>query len=93
MFAKIAAAWRDHDYRKFARRMALTKSRMDYAEDMYNSKQEGLQQGLQQGLQEGLQQGLQEKAFEIARKMKNTGRPLIEIQEFTGLPIETIEQL
>jgi len=30
---------------------------------------------------------------QIAHKMKNAGRPLSEIQEFTGLSIEAIEQL
>jgi len=32
-----------------------------------------------------------EKALEIAQKMKNAGRPLNEIMEFTGLPAEAIK--
>jgi len=34
-----------------------------------------------------------EKALEIARKMKNAGRPLDEIMEFTGLQAESIESI
>ncbi|MDR2716876.1 MAG: Rpn family recombination-promoting nuclease/putative transposase [Treponema sp.] len=35
----------------------------------------------------------QENTLEIARKMKNAGRPLSEITEFTGLPVRAIKQL
>jgi predicted transposase/invertase (TIGR01784 family) len=38
-------------------------------------------------------EGRTEGTLEIARKMKNAGRLLSEIQEFTDLPIETIERL
>ena len=31
--------------------------------------------------------------LEVAQRMKNAGRPLSEIAEFTGLSIETIEKL
>jgi len=41
----------------------------------------------------GMAKGRQKSRLEIARKMKNAGKPLSEIQEFTGLPIETITQL
>jgi len=34
-----------------------------------------------------------EEKLEIAGKMKNAGRPLNEIEEFTGLPAERIEKL
>jgi hypothetical protein len=37
--------------------------------------------------------GRDEKALEIARKMKEAGRPFGEIIEFTDIPAETIEQL
>jgi len=49
--------------------------------------------GHAEGLEKGLSKGHTEKALEIARKMKNAGRPLSEIMEFTGLPAETIEQI
>jgi len=38
-------------------------------------------------------EGEAKKALEIARKMKNAGRPLNEIMEFTGLPAEAIKQM
>jgi predicted transposase/invertase (TIGR01784 family) len=38
-------------------------------------------------------EGRAESRLEIARKMKNAGRPLSEIEEFTDLPTETIERL
>jgi len=37
--------------------------------------------------------GREEEKYEIARKMKNARKQLGEIAEFTGLPVETIEQL
>jgi len=45
------------------------------------------------GMKKGRQKGRQENSLDIARKMKNAGKPLSEIQEFTGLPVETITQL
>jgi len=49
----------------------------DYTSSMNYARAEGIHQG----------------TLEIARKMKNAGRPLSEIAEFTTLPVETIEQL
>jgi predicted transposase/invertase (TIGR01784 family) len=43
--------------------------------------------------EEGMKEGRAESILEIARKMKKAGRPLSEIEEFTGLPTKTIEQL
>jgi predicted transposase/invertase (TIGR01784 family) len=42
---------------------------------------------------EGKAEGKAEEALEIARKMRNAGRPLNEITEFTGLPAESIEKM
>jgi predicted transposase/invertase (TIGR01784 family) len=42
---------------------------------------------------EGRAEGRVENTLEIARKMKNAGRPLNEITEFTGLPAETIKKM
>jgi len=42
---------------------------------------------------EGNAEGQSEKALEIARKMKDAGKPETEIAEFTGLSFETIAQL
>jgi len=44
-------------------------------------------------IERGVKKGMARKALEIAKKMKNAGRPLFEIEEFTGLPTETIEQM
>ena len=39
------------------------------------------------------QKGRTEEKLEVARKMKNAGRPLNEIAEFTGLPAASIERM
>jgi predicted transposase/invertase (TIGR01784 family) len=101
MRAERAVAKIDHDYWKAARKMAELKDSMDRAQLKYDAREEGLREGrdegrvegLEKGRVEGLEKGREEKALEIARKMKNAGRPLNEIEEFTGLPPETIEHL
>jgi predicted transposase/invertase (TIGR01784 family) len=55
--------------------------------------QKGLQEGVQKGLQEGVQKGGQNKAREVAKRMKNRGRPLNEIVEDTGLSLDEIKRL
>jgi predicted transposase YdaD len=40
-----------------------------------------------------MKQGMEKRNLEIARKMKAAGRPLSEIEEFTGLSTESIIQL
>jgi len=42
---------------------------------------------------EGLQEGAHRKAQEIAQKMKKAGRPLSEIEEYTGLSAEIIDKI
>ena len=42
---------------------------------------------------EGKLEGIAQNNLEIARKMKNAGRPSSEITEFTGLSTEAIETL
>ena len=66
---------------EYARMSTLLKSELDY------------QSGIAEARSEGLTKGRNEASFEIARKMKNAGRPLSEIMEFTGLPLETIERM
>ena len=66
---------------------------LDYKTDMAEAKCEGRAEGKAEGKAEGRAEGRQEGILEIARKMKNAGRPLSEIMEFTGLPAETIEQM
>ena len=73
----------------------------DYTSSMNYAREEGHRQGMRKGMREGIREGIKEgmkegiakSTLEIAQKMKNAGRPLSEIQEFTGLPIETITQL
>ena len=93
------------DYLKAVREMNIRKNEMDRAQRIQDlqkaARTEGLAEGRTQGLTEGRTQGLTEgraegghaKKLEIARKMKNAGRPLSEIAEFTDLSIETIEKL
>ncbi|MBR2289721.1 MAG: hypothetical protein IJ867_03760, partial [Clostridia bacterium] len=54
---------------------------------------EGKAEGKAEGLVEGKIEGGQEKAIEIAKNMKNKGKPIEEIIEFTGLTKEEIETL
>jgi predicted transposase/invertase (TIGR01784 family) len=85
------------DEREYAYMTSLLKGELDWQSGMAEAREEGLNEGRQEGLNEGLAEGLEkghtEKALEIARKMKNAGRPLGEIAEFTGLPAETIEKM
>ena len=74
---------------EYARMCNLIKSQLDYQTGMVEAKREGRAEGLVEGREEGHA----EKALEIARKMKNVGRPLSEIEEFTGLPRESIDQV
>ena len=62
---------------EYARMTTLLKSELDWQIRETNAKRKGRAEGI----------------LEIARKMKNAGRPLSEIEEFTGLPRETIEQV
>jgi len=68
----------------------LQKSELNYQRRLVEAKRRGHAESLQKGRAEGLAEGHADKALEIARKMKNAGRPLSEIAEFTGLPVETI---
>ena len=43
--------------------------------------------------EEGVKEGEERGKAEVARKMKKAGRPITEIEEFTGLPSATIEQI
>jgi len=109
MRAERAVEKIDRDYWKAARKMAELKNSMDEAQRQYNAMQKGLAEGLAEGRAEGLVEGRAEgrtegriegriegrteRDIEIALKMKNAGRPLSEIAEFTGLPLETIANL
>jgi predicted transposase/invertase (TIGR01784 family) len=70
-------------YERYLMALSDRTSEINYARDKAHAK------GLAKGLAEGRAEGI----LEIAAKMKNAGRPLSEIEEFTGLPAETIEQM
>jgi predicted transposase/invertase (TIGR01784 family) len=70
---------------EYARMSTLLKSELDW-----QSREVGARR---KGLAEGLIAGRNEASLDIAQKMKNAGRPLSEITEFTGLSMETITQL
>jgi predicted transposase/invertase (TIGR01784 family) len=66
---------------EYARMSNLIKSQLDYQSGMVGARREGLAEGRN------------EASLDIAQKMKNAGKPLSEIMEFTGIPLETIEQM
>jgi hypothetical protein len=45
------------------------------------------------GVERGIKRGHAESKLEIARKMKQAGRPFSEITEFTGIPPKYIQKL
>ena len=69
------------NYEEYSRLTTDLKNQLDWQASMVGAKREGRAEGRAEGI------------LEIARKMKNAGRPLREIEEFTGLPTETIETL
>jgi predicted transposase/invertase (TIGR01784 family) len=73
------------EYEAYALQTSLMKGELDWRSSMKDAKREGLA--------EGRMEGRNEASLDIAQKMKNAGRPLSEIMEFTGLPIETIERM
>ena len=70
---------------EFAQQTVKLKRELDYQSDMVDAEQ--------RGLEKGHQKGCSEKTLEIAKKMKTAGRPLSEIEEFTGLTPESIKEL
>ena len=62
-------------------------------EGIKKGMRKGIEKGIEKGIKKGRKKGREEEKLEIARKMKKAGRPLSEIEEFTGLPSQAIEQL
>jgi predicted transposase/invertase (TIGR01784 family) len=89
MWAERAVAGIDRDYLKAIRKMGEIKNRMDRAQMIYDAREEGHVAGRTAGHAEGRT----ESTLEIALKMKNAGRPLNEIAEFTGLSQEAVKKL
>lgn len=89
MRAEKAISKIDRDYWRYAWEMAAEKNRLDRGQRIYDLKQEARAEGLAEGKAEGKAEGI----AEIARKMKNAGLLLTEIEQFTGLSSEEIEKL
>ena len=89
MNAEKAVRRVNRDYERYARKMAIIKNSMDRASEIYDARLEGLEAGKA----EGIAKGRAETNLEIARRMKKAGKPLSEIEEFTGLPAKTIKAL
>jgi predicted transposase/invertase (TIGR01784 family) len=105
-YARGMAEMKNRIDRAFAVKNAMKEARqIVYAEAQAKGVKKGLEKGFKKGRTEGIAEGRTEgiakgraegKAeanMETARKMKKAGRPLSEIMEFTGLPIEDIEKL
>lgn len=56
-------------------------------------REEGREEGRIQGREEGRQEGQSEEKIETAKKAIERGLEISLIQELTGLPTETIQQL
>ena len=74
-------------YERYQMALSDRTSEMNYARDVATKR------GMRKGMKKGIKEGRSEEKLEIARKMKIAGRPLSEIEEFTGLPLDAIEKL
>jgi len=70
-------------YERYQMALSDRTSEINYARDV----------AMKRGMRKGMKKGMKEEKLEIARKMKNAGRPFNEIAEFTGLPLDSIEKL
>jgi len=61
--------------------------------DRYNDMMERINLAKQEGLEEGISQGALQKALETARNMLTDGISLDSVSKYSGLPLETLEQL
>jgi predicted transposase/invertase (TIGR01784 family) len=78
-------------YEQSLKRYRDWKNTLDY------SKEQGLEEGRKQGIEEGKKQGIEEGKKQgltaIAKKMKEAGLAIEDIQLYTGLSIEEIKAL
>ena len=63
------------------------------AEGMAKGMAQGMEQGMEQGMAQGMAEGEHNKALEAARRMKADGMPAELIAKYTGLSIDTINNL
>jgi predicted transposase/invertase (TIGR01784 family) len=54
---------------------------------------QGFEKGFKIGMRASEKKGARQKALEVARKLKKAGFSIVQIAEFTGLPIKEIEEL
>jgi len=78
----------DSEFRELERMREM--ARHNEASALRHARDEGMEKGIEKGMEIGKAEGKTESTLEIAKKMKNAGRPLSEITEFTGLPAESI---
>jgi len=105
MSAERAVAKVSRDYIRYARKMAIIKNNIEREIAVQEGRVEGIEkgraegiekgmaEGIEKGMAEGIEKGIEAKAIEIARKMKNAGRPIEEIVEYTGLSVSTIGRI
>lgn len=83
----------------------LLKFQLDYTSDLQEARQDGLVKGRAEGeakgraegeakgRAEGIAEGLAEGMVQVARTMKSSGYPVVEISKMTGLSPQAIESL
>ena len=57
------------------------------------AKEEGIKEGLEQGIEQGIERGIEQTNLDNARKMKEKGFSIKDIQDITGLSEEEIKEL
>ncbi len=65
----------------------------DIAVQREEAYEEGLNKGIAQGISQGISQGAKQKAIETAKKMLCDKLSVETVSKYTGLSLETIEQL
>ena len=66
-----------------------------YYRDLYldEGMKKGLEEGMERGLEKGLERGRHEAMLEAARKMREHGMSIQDIQELTNLSLEDLESV
>jgi len=62
-------------------------------EGLEEGREEGLKQGIERGMKKGMEKGMEKATENLARKMKETGYPIKNIIELTGLTHSQIQKL
>ena len=68
---------------------------LDYA--IENGIKQGIEKGIKQGMEKGIAQGIEQgkelSKIEVAKNMKNDGVDFAKISQYTGVPVEEIQNL